>query len=294
MNERVVTFGKEGHLVGIVAAPDAGREDPGHPGVILLNVGMLHRIGPFRLTVELSRRLAELGFAALRFDLSGLGDSMPRRRTAEEPEAADICEAMDFMSRTRKIDRFVIWGLCTGAVGAHRAAVRDERVCGVVCIDGYAYRTARFFASRYRRFVMEPRELARFLVWLLRHACTARQRARQDAVPYVGDEYFGWRLPGKEQAETEYRGLVDRGVRMLCLYSGDSQVRSRYNYTGQFKDMFPSLAFGPCMADELIREGDHIFSQLPARERLMDRICRWMESNFGRTGPVTAAAPRTG
>jgi hypothetical protein len=77
VKERAHTFGSHQGLVGITCEPDAG---PGLdlPGFIFFNIGLNHRVGPQRVQVELARALAVQGFASLRFDLSGLGDSAPR------------------------------------------------------------------------------------------------------------------------------------------------------------------------------------------------------------------------
>ncbi len=42
---------------------------------VLVNAGMVAKSGPWRLYVEVARRLAHAGVATLRFDLGGIGDS---------------------------------------------------------------------------------------------------------------------------------------------------------------------------------------------------------------------------
>ncbi|HEU4534994.1 MAG TPA: hypothetical protein VFS00_12795, partial [Polyangiaceae bacterium] len=74
--EKAHAFGEGGVLFGIVCAPTQPR--PGRPAVVLLNAGLVHRAGPFRLHVDLARRLAARGFVTLRLDQSALGDSQPR------------------------------------------------------------------------------------------------------------------------------------------------------------------------------------------------------------------------
>ena len=73
MIERPLYFGERSNLLGVLTAPAAPH--PGSPAVILLNAGLLHRVGPNRLHVDVARRLAEAGFTSLRFDMSGVGDS---------------------------------------------------------------------------------------------------------------------------------------------------------------------------------------------------------------------------
>ena len=74
-------FGPDEQLVGILTHPEAASST----AVTILNAGVLHRIGPHRLHVLLARRLAELGFHALRLDLGGIGDSVASSDAAREP-----------------------------------------------------------------------------------------------------------------------------------------------------------------------------------------------------------------
>ena len=90
MREEAHRFGRARHLVGIVGLPDTA---PGETGVIVLNAGLVHRIGPFRLHVELTRRLGAAGYPTLRFDLSTLGDSSATGggQTRTQQVCADVC-----------------------------------------------------------------------------------------------------------------------------------------------------------------------------------------------------------
>ncbi|MEQ9321172.1 MAG: hypothetical protein RIF41_18560, partial [Polyangiaceae bacterium] len=75
MKEHALRFGEGGGLLGLVTVPEEQRD--GSPGVLILNAGLLHRVGPCRMGVDLARRSARLGAPTLRFDSSGLGDSAP-------------------------------------------------------------------------------------------------------------------------------------------------------------------------------------------------------------------------
>ena len=77
MNEHPVRFGPTHGMSGIVTAP-VDADSGSRRALLLSNVGMLSRIGPFRLYVELARVVGDVGWWALRFDESGMGDSEPR------------------------------------------------------------------------------------------------------------------------------------------------------------------------------------------------------------------------
>lgn len=281
MRERVVRFGPDRSLVGILTDPDPGQECADRPAVLILNTGMLHRSGPFRMHVDLARQLAGRGFTVLRFDLSGLGDSLPREgnMTGSDAVVTDIGDAVTFLGAKRGASRFVLVGLCTGAANAHAFAARDERVCGVVFIDGYAYRTFCFYFHRALPFLLNWGHLFRFVGWRI-SSRRARARRRVSAGAEVEDEALGWRLPPKKATERVLALLADRGVRMLFIFSGDSGTRKRFNYAGQFEDMYRGIDFAGLAESEFIREGDHIFSQVGARNRLIARICDWHAMHF--------------
>jgi alpha-beta hydrolase superfamily lysophospholipase len=139
-----VRFGHEDRLFGIVTKLDA-RPKEGCVGVLLTSVGALHRVGPGRLYVALARRLARLGTPAIRFDLSGIGDSLPADGITENTLYAqgareDVRAAMDCLARSTGVTRFVLVGVCSGGYAAYVAAVADPRVKTLVAINVPTFR----------------------------------------------------------------------------------------------------------------------------------------------------------
>jgi len=78
MKETVYQFGPNNSLTGILSQPDESVRVADAPVALILNAGIVHSIGPFRLHVDIARSLAEAGFSSFRIDLSGLGDSETR------------------------------------------------------------------------------------------------------------------------------------------------------------------------------------------------------------------------
>ena len=125
IHERVLRLGDDGHLVAIASDPPAADATP---TAILLNAGVLHRVGPHRLHVRLARSLAASGIHAVRIDLSGIGDSrpLPSGLGFRASSVADVRAAMDQVGGTTA--RFVLFGVCSGADNALAAAEVDPRV----------------------------------------------------------------------------------------------------------------------------------------------------------------------
>lgn len=149
MREDAVAFGTSALLSGIITEPAERESSSERPAVLLLNSGIVHRVGPNRLYVALARLLARMGYVVLRFDFSGIGDSGRRTDSFPFAEAAisDTRQAMDFLHVTRRANRFILAGICSGALIALRTAGIDPRVTGVVSINlaGHRSRNGRYY-----------------------------------------------------------------------------------------------------------------------------------------------------
>lgn len=128
MREAVVEFGRASPLFGIRTTP-AGA--PRRTAMILINSGVVSRVGANRMTVILARALAELGYETLRFDMSGLGDS-PERDDGipwTASSVAEIREAIDLLDGAAR--PIVGYGNCGGAAKAFWTACVDARLRGL-------------------------------------------------------------------------------------------------------------------------------------------------------------------
>jgi hypothetical protein len=258
--------------------------------VLLFNVGLNHHVGPHRLNVDLARHLAGLGFASLRFDLSGLGDSeaRPDPRPDHERAAVDVVEAMDFLSERRGIERFVIIALCSGVDPAHAVAVRDGRVTGAVFIDGYAYVT-RGWAVRDRleqlRRRLAPTGYSR---WLRRHLWP---RLGGLGRPEVGAApIFDRTFPPLTRFTEDLSGMSARGARLFFLYTRHAYF---FNHRGQFATMIGRHPLPEGIEVEHWPALDHVLTPVGGRDRAIRRIGAWTAGHFGESG-VASTCPRVG
>ena len=136
-SEEVIHFGQSHALVGIVTRPSHANANAELPAVVLLNAGLLHRVGPNRTYVQIARALARLGFTVLRFDFSGMGDSRPREDHLPYVQSApaEAKEAMDWLTAHFGQKRFVMMGHCAGAGFSFLLAGQDARVVGAAVIN---------------------------------------------------------------------------------------------------------------------------------------------------------------
>lgn len=137
--ETPLRFGTAQHLAGMLCRPALDRA-PGF-ALVICNAGGTPRHGFARFGVECARALAQAGFASLRFDFAGLGDSIhysggvdlqtdvfTEGRTADIQDALSALEGLGYR-------RFGIHGLCSGAYHALHGACADARVSQLLLIN---------------------------------------------------------------------------------------------------------------------------------------------------------------
>jgi pimeloyl-ACP methyl ester carboxylesterase len=289
MRERALRFGRSTTLIGVLAEP---AKTETRPGVVFLNSGILHHVGACRLHVRLARRLAARGFTSIRFDLSGIGDSEPRKDSLpfEQSAVVETREAMDHLQEARGIQQFILVGLCSGADMGFRVALEDPRVVGLAQLDAYAYRTRGYYLRHYA-----PR-LVRWEVWrnflrrkLLRQVPAVSGKGPEPTEDYVRAEYRR-RFPPREEVEVGLKALVGRGVDMLFLFSGGQP--DHYNHRDQHRRAFPRVDFRKIRV-EYYREADHLFSRLDHQQEVDRVIEEWaLRVECAGTSQAGATPPR--
>jgi pimeloyl-ACP methyl ester carboxylesterase len=270
MIERVVTLGVQHTVVGILTEPEPGARRTDVPTVILLNAGLLPRIGPHRTYVTLARGLAAQGVSTLRLDLSGHGDSDNRADDLSYVAGAvsDTRLAMNHLAQTTGTTSFVLGGLCSGADNSFLTALEDDRVHGAILLDWYAYRTPGFYIRYLSDAVLRPSAWrTAFLRWV-----RVLIRLRPVAGPAVMDP-FARVHPPKKAVRYHFDLMLERGMRFLCIYTGGQYTL--YNHAGQFGKMFGALDFRGLVRTEYFAGSDHTFTLVRDQERLVETVCGW-------------------
>jgi dienelactone hydrolase len=274
VKERVVTFGPEGILVGVLTEPDVVVRDV--PVVVMSNVGLNHHVGISRTWVDLSRRLAARGVPSLRFDASGLGDSAPRDTLGSDVERSilDLEDALTWLA-SDGAQRFVLVSWCSGTDNAHAVAARDSRVAGAVFLDGYTYATP---ASVVHEKLLRWVDLARWRRALRRRfpQLFGLELNRQ-AAGWV-DEIFNREYPDRHRFEADISTMIDRGARLLFIYSRQTD----YFYPRQFWDWMKRKDWRGRIAVEYYPKADHAFRFRTERDVMMNRVTSWIFALGGR------------
>ncbi len=152
---------------------------------MLLNSGIIHRVGAHRLNVKLARHLAAQGFTVLRFDLAGLGDSsFAESRLAFEAQLVeDIRAALNILQNTTDAQRFIVGGICSGADNGYSIALADKRVIGTVMLDPYVLSNAADLQALPALALSHPAVLLKLVREKLAHALQRFLPAGHSGVP---------------------------------------------------------------------------------------------------------------
>lgn len=244
---------------------------PSKTAVLMLTAGMLSSVGPSRLHVELAKSLSHHGLSSFRFDLSGIGESLAvgSPGSSLKRAAREVQQAMDLLQLEYGYDRFMLFGLCSGADDAIVAALEDKRIIGASLMDGCGYRTRRHYVGLLRRKYIP--KLFSFRKWLdLLNGILRKPNASSSTMPQGLDIR---EFPDREQSTREIATLIDRGVKLQFIYT--SGVVDYYSYEKQFYDMFPSLQDRKEITVSYHPQWDHTVMLRDDRDELVRSVTQW-------------------
>lgn len=228
--------------------------------VVLLNAGLIHRVGPFRLYVRLARELAADGFDVLRFDLPGIGDGYPGSHATDQSFIGETFDAVQAMTGSRD---FVIGGICSAADQGWRCAVSDRRVTGLLLLDGMAHRNLWFRIAQFTRLTRKP-----LSAWL--ESFRKLLRPKSAAISDI-DDFRDWPTP------TEFRSqladMLARGVRIFAFYTGG--IPYYLLHRKQFDTTFGPFRDHALLHVEYWPDLDHTLFSPVDRGQVMGRIKEW-------------------
>jgi pimeloyl-ACP methyl ester carboxylesterase len=262
--EKALRFGSGNHLVGVLSlATDVGNK---RVGAILLNAGLVYRVGPNRLHVRMGRALAAAGISTLRMDQSGVGDSTSAQMQTSGSVVADVKAAVDLLEQQTGVDKIFVFGICAGAVNSYKASLEDARIRGVVLLDGYLYRTWK----TYPHYILE--RLRRGINWrqLLDSSSREFMRRFRGSIAIGPAITFMTGSTPKSEYAAGLRLLSERGAVVSQIVSGD--FLTHYSYADQFTDGFASYNLGSKVSADFFPEADHMFTAVRLQNQLIELV----------------------
>lgn len=277
VTEQALRFDCAGeHLYGILSTPTT----PARRGVLIVVGGPQYRAGSHRQFTLLARALAAQGFAALRFDVRGMGDSSGAQRRFDDV-GDDICAALDaFMLAQPDLRDIVLWGLCDAASAILLACASAPRVTGIVLLNpwirteqGLARATLRHY---YRARLRDP------AFW--RHLLKGGINWRESVSSWLALVRKAG-TPAKPQAATAPAlpermrdGLASFGGPVLLVLSGADLTAREFCDHAAGDVRWRTLLKHQRVTRHDLADADHTFSSSQWRDEVAQTTIDWLRS----------------
>lgn len=302
-------------LFGILHLPPGGaRRDT---GVILLSPGVKMRVGPEGLYRRLADLFVSLGFPVLRFDYYGLGDSEGDLTEEYLKDVYshieigrfvdDTIDAMNWMQDRCGTTRFLLSGLCGGAMTGLLAASRDDRIAGLhalglTCVvSSRAADPSRYFSlgelehlrKGYVKKLLDPSSWLRLLSFqsdyrVIVRSVMAPLRKRAQRTPAAGP-------PPVAGASEDARGEADNrnplfppaflkvlGSKrpMLLIYGGSDRLRWDFEekFVQRYRAQLEPLASG--YEVRVVEHANHVFTFRSWQNEVLQLSNDWLRRHF--------------
>ncbi len=276
-----VCFEADGNeLLGVLERPEV----PSSVGVVVIVGGPQYRVGSHRQFVLLARSLAEGGYAVLRFDQHGVGDSDGLLADFRDLDG-DIRGAIDQLQReVPAVAKVVLWGLCDAASAAMMYAHSDDRVAGLVLLNPWVRSEQSLAAARMRFYYARRivsgefwgkllsgrldvmRSVMEFLRSLRRSLSDAPSSDEQDKNTAVGGDYI----------ERMRLGLDSFDGPSLFVLSGDDITAAEFKTLVSSDRHWERVMSHRRVTVSGMSNANHTFSSSEWRSEVASRTLKWL------------------
>ena len=292
-------------LFGVLHTPASGSTDL---AVILLSPGVKMRVGPQGLYRRMTDELVRVGITVLRFDFFGLGDS---EGTLKEELLRDVynhievgrfvddtIDAMDWMETHYGTKRFILSGLCGGAITGLLAGGRDSRVAGLLGLgitavlaassaDASLYMTSGQLEATRRKYIgrlINPKAWMRLLtlksdyrlIWRFLSEPVRRRFTRAAPVEAVP--------PEKDNANPlfppAFFNMLSTKRPMLLVFGGTDRLQWEFEEKFVARHRQRLAALPPLYDVHIIDGANHVLSLREWQNELIDVSTRWLEKHY--------------
>ena len=277
---RAIAFECAGErLHGVLEQPAAANAT----AVLIPVGGPQYRIGSHRQFVAIGRALSAVGYASLRFDYRGMGDSGGAARDFEAV-GGDLDAALGaLLGAVPEARRVVVWGLCDAAAAAVLHLATDPRVAGLVLVNPWARTDALqsravltgYYGGRarsgaaWRRLLIDP---ARLL-----SASASVVRAALVALPLPAR--IGRRATGGPEALPArlLEGLERFRGETLIIVSGEDLTAAEFVAATRSSRRWRRRVARPDVSWQRLEGANHTFSTRLWRQQVCDWTIEWLQ-----------------
>ena len=283
-----VTFQcEDSTLLGILNVPDT----PPRRGIVFVVAdGPQYRAGVQRQFVILARAMVLAGYAALRFDYRGMGDSEGIHRGFEYVDA-DIKAAVDaLLAQCGSIEEVVLWGECDSSAAVLFYAYKDKRITGISIANPWVRteegRAKTIVKHYYLRRLFEKEFWGKLfsgqfsfrnsLASLWQNAIKifragSHSASVQSTVSGAPDQKQP--LPARLA-----HGLKSFEGRVLLILSGNDWIAKEFKEVADASPVWRNLLSDQRLEHHEIVDADHSFSKKSARSEMVRLNLEWLKS----------------
>jgi len=140
MEKQVSIHTDSQQLSGVLHIPDCNKDEK-RPAIVICHGFISSKVGQHRLFVTLARNLCLAGYAVLRFDFSGCGESSGEYRDVTiTQQIEETIKAIDFLEKQPEIDltQIILIGHSLGGAIAASVAASDRRIHQLILLSPVA------------------------------------------------------------------------------------------------------------------------------------------------------------
>jgi exosortase A-associated hydrolase 1 len=279
-------------LVGVLSLPAV----PATTAVLVIVGGPQYRVGSHRQFVLLARRLAAKGYAVLRFDYQGMGDSSGPAVDflSATPDIAAAIQALQ--ERVPQVKSIVLWGLCDAASAAllYVQQSQDNRVSGMCLLNPWVRSEASLARTQVKHYYLQRLRQPTFwrkllsgkvalgalsgLVQNVRTALSASRPAQAVNAPF------------QERMAQAWRGFT--GPILLLLSGNDFTAKEFLEYAGTDAAWSGAFQHARLLRHDL-PEADHTFSNTVTQAQVENMTLDWLSTHTAADTQPQADRSRT-
>ena len=315
IREMPLKFGPDQSLFGILTEPaeSSAPDWRSETGLLLLNVGGHHRIGPNRIYVTMARAWAAAGHRVFRIDLAGIGDSgseagsspisLYEKDSTPEVRAAIVCLV------ARGCKKIVAMGVCSGGFVAFQTALVDARVTGLILMNPrlleyqvnpaagtlHAAMQTYYKSTHYYRSALLNLDVYRRILRGEVDVTGISKRFKVVIQARVKQTLKGLLQPGQNDCGLlgKLKQLCARGTDTLLIMAAEDDGRDYIDF--HFGTRASRMHDSPNFRVSLVEDADHTFSRSHSRRFVIATVLEHLEKRASGEGPgvISPAAALT-
>ena len=279
----------------------------GAVAILLLSPGVKMRVAPHRLYNKMASRFVALGFPVFRFDFHGLGDSQGEageelladlyRATQCGRYVDDTVAAMDWVETHYGISRFIVAGLCGGALTGLLTAEIDSRIIGLIglsipvildgsMVDAVEHMTAPQLA-RTRQGYLGKLRIWRADAW---RSWVRLITLQSDFQLLVRSFRTARGTPDRERAVLDntnpkfapaFLRMVGSARPILLIFAESDRLYAEFEAKFLRRHASELARYESHFRVHVTPHANHVFSFAEWQRDLLDVSCRWLEQAVG-------------